>query len=123
MGELPRNKKLKPYSTKLRKGATPQERHLWYDFLRTATPQWNRQRIIGNYIVDFLCRKANLVVELDGGQHYDEDGLIENDKIRTEFLEALGLKVLRFTNLEIDRNFSVVCRRIQEEVEKTMCPR
>lgn len=93
---------------------------MWYDFLRRASPQWNRQRIIDNYIVDFFCRRAKLVVELDGGQHYDESGLIEYDKIRTEYLEALGLKVLRFTNSEIDNHFSDVCRKIQRETEQRM---
>lgn len=91
---------------------------MWYDFLRTASPQWNRQRIIGDYIVDFFCAKAKLVVELDGSQHYDEDGLIEYDTIRTDFLNALGLKVLRFTNQEVDRDFLTVCQMIQREVEQ-----
>lgn len=117
---LPRDKRLRPHSTKLRNEATSQERHLWYDFLRTASPQWNRQRIIGDYIVDFFCAKAKLVVELDGSQHYDETGLIEYDKVRTDFLEALGLKVLRFTNSEINQNFSGICLTIQREVEQRL---
>lgn len=115
---LPRNKAQKPHSTQLRKEPTPQERRLWYDFLRTAQPQWNRQRIIDSYIVDFFSLKAKLVVELDGGQHYDESGLIEYDKIRTRYLEALELKVLRFPNAEIDEHFSDVCNAIQREVER-----
>ena len=114
---LPRDKNQKIHSTNLRNEPTPQERHLWYDFLRSASPQWNRQRIIGSYIVDFFCLKAKLVVELDGSQHYDESGLIEYDRIRTEYLEALGLKVLRFTNSDIEQNFSSVCRKIQMEVD------
>ena len=117
MDFLPRNKKERPHSTRLRNGMTPQERRLWYDFLRTASPRWNRQRIIDSYIVDFFCLKARLVVEVDGGQHYDENGLIEYDKIRTEYLEALELKVLRFTNAEIENNFSEVCRQIQKEAD------
>ena len=120
MSILPRNKNQRPHSTQLRNEQTPQERHLWYDFLRTASPRWNRQYIIDNYIVDFFCRRAKLVVELDGSQHYDESGLIEYDKIRTEFLAALGLKVLRFTNSEIDKNFSSVCRRIQAETQERL---
>lgn len=115
MSRLPCNKKLRSRSSNMRNEPTPQERHLWYDFLRTAQPQWNRQRIIGNYIVDFYCAKAKLVIELDGNQHYDEMGLIGYDRVRTEYLEALGLKVLRFTNLEIDQNFRTVCQAIQEE--------
>ena len=67
---LPRNKKLKGFSRALRKNATPQESRLWYQFLRTYPVRFNRQRIIGNYIVDFYCDKAKLIVELDGSQHY-----------------------------------------------------
>ena len=117
MGILPRNKKQRPHSTKLRNEPTPQECRLWYEFLRTASPQWNRQFIIDNYIADFFCRRAKLIVELDGRQHYDEQGLTEYDKIRTEFLEALGIKVLRFLNSEVDNDFSSVCRRIQWEAD------
>ena len=91
---------------------------MWYDFLRTASPQWSRQRIIDNYIVDFFCLKAKLVIELDGSQHYDENGLIEYDQIRTDYLEALELKVLRFTNEEIENNFSQVCKKIQLEADR-----
>lgn len=96
---------------------------MWYDYLRTASPRWNRQRIIGDYIVDFFCRKADLVVELDGDQHYDENGLIAYDQERTEFLEALGLKVLRFTNAEVEKNFAEVCRLIQAEVGQRLSSR
>lgn len=122
MSILPRNKNQRPHSTQLRNEPTPQERHLWYDFLRTTSPKWNRQYIIDSYIVDFYCRRAKLVIELDGSQHYDENGLVEYDKIRTEFLEALGLKVLRFTNSEIEADFSVVCRKIQSETQKRLNP-
>ena len=117
---LPRDKGQKPHSSQLRNEPTPQERHLWYDFLRTASLRWNRQRIIGEYIVDFFCRKADLVVELDGCQHYDEHGLIEYDQERTAFLEALGLKVLRFTNTEVEKEFAEVCRLIEAEVEQRL---
>ena len=96
---------------------------MWYDYLRTASPRWNRQRIIGDYIVDFFCRKADLVVELDGDQHYDGNGLIAYDQERTEFLEALGLKVLRFTNAEVEKNFAEVCRLIQAEVGRRLSSR
>ena len=118
MAVLPRDKKLRDRSRQMRKEPTPQERRLWYDFLRTAVPQWNRQRIIGEYIVDFYCAKAKLVIELDGNQHYDGNGLIEYDQLRTDYLNALGLKVLRFKNEEIDQHFFAVCKQIQSEVEK-----
>ena len=120
MSILPRNKSQRPHSTQLRNEPTPQERRLWYDFLRTASPRWNRQYIIGSYIVDFYCRKARLVIELDGSQHYDKNGLVEYDQIRTEYLEALGLKVIRFTNKEIEDQFSAVCRKIQADVQKRL---
>ena len=120
MSILPRNKRQRPHSTQLRNELTPQECRLWYDFLRTASPRWNRQCIIDNYIVDFYCRKARLIIELDGSQHYDENGLVEYDQIRTDFLEALELKVLRFRNTEIDNNFSAVCRMIQAETKKRL---
>ena len=118
MAFLPRNKTQRPHSTQLRNEPTPAEKKLWYRFLRTASPQWNRQRIIDSYIVDFFCLKAKLVIEIDGGQHYDENGLIEYDQIRTDYLESLELKVLRFTNQEIEKNFDEVCKKIQSEVEQ-----
>ena len=118
MSILPRNKRQRPHSTRLRNEPTPQERRLWYGFLRSAAPQWSRQFIVDSYILDFFCRKAKLAVELDGSQHYGEDGLIEYDRVRTGFLEALGIKVLRFKNAELEDNFSGVCRRIQAEAER-----
>jgi len=113
---LPRNKALKPYSSELRTKATPQEQHLWYDFLRNNKPRFTRQRIIGGYIVDFYCHEAALVIELDGSQHYEPEAM-EYDKTRTAYLNALGLKVLRFANDEVDRNFSGVCAAITEIVQ------
>lgn len=111
--KLPRNKNLKQYSRNLRKNATKQERHLWYDYLRKYPLQFYRQRIIGAYIVDFYCPKAKLVVELDGSQHYKED-VTKYDDNRTLYLNGLGLKVIRFSNLEIDRNFQGVCNYINK---------
>ena len=72
---LPRNKKLKVFSRNLRKNATPQENKLWYQMLRTYPVRFNRQRVIGDYIVDFYCDKANLVVVLDGSQHFEVKGI------------------------------------------------
>lgn len=120
MPVLPRDKHLRPHSTQLRNNPTPQERRLWYEFLRTASPQWNRQRIIGEYIADFFCAKARLVVELDGNQHYEGGKLIEYDQIRTDYFEALGLKLLRFKNEEITQNFTEVCQVVQKETERRL---
>lgn len=116
---LPRNKELKNLSTQLRNNATAQENKLWYEFLRTYPFRFNRQRIIGNYIVDFYCAKAKLVVELDGSQHYEDKG-IKHDEKRTEFLEGLGLLVLRFSNLEINESFYEICTVIDETVKSRL---
>ncbi len=79
----------------------------------------HRQMVLGNYIVDFYCHKAKLVVEIDGGQHFDDEGL-KKDEFRTAWLESQGLIVLRFTNLEVDRNFFEVCERIREVVDQRL---
>ena len=95
----------------LRKNATPQENRLWYQFLRKYPLRFTRQKPIGSYIVDFYCRKADLVVELDGGQHF-EGGSREYDAERDSFLSGVGLMVLRFTNSQVNRNFPEVCEEI-----------
>ncbi len=112
---LPRDKKLKGFSRSLRKNATPQENKLWYEMLRTYPVRFNRQRIIGEYIVDFYCDKAKLVVEIDGSQHYEEKGTAK-DIERDAYLESLGLKVLRFSNFDINKNFYEVCTVIDNTV-------
>ena len=90
---------------------TPHERKLWYLFLRIYPVKFFKQRIIGSYIVDFYCSSAKLVIEIDGSQHYDIQGM-EYDAHRSAFLESFGLKVVRFSNRDIDRNFSSVCEQI-----------
>ena len=103
----------------LRKNMTPWERKLWYEFLRNYPTRFQRQKAIGNYIVDFYCAKARLVVELDGGGHYKTEQ-IENDKIRTKDLENMNLTVLRVCNLDIDCNFYGVCEYIDISVKKSL---
>jgi very-short-patch-repair endonuclease len=120
-GFLPRDKALKARSQELRTEATPQEQHLWYDFLRHSQPRFTRQRIIGEYIVDFYCHGAALVIELDGCQHYEPE-TIEYDEIRTAYLNSLGLQVLRFANYQVDGNFEGVCALIQERLNKQANP-
>ena len=110
------NRKLKERSQKLRRNMTAQERHLWFDFLRSYSVSFHRQMVINNYIADFYCPKAKLVIEIDGSEHYQEKGR-ENDKIRTAVLEGMGLHVLRFSNREVDRNFEGVCYKIDEMVK------
>jgi very-short-patch-repair endonuclease len=98
---------------------TPQERRLWYDFLRLQEPKFYRQRVIGNFIADFYCFKASLVIELDGGQHYTEQGLAY-DAERTAFFESWGLRVLRFPNLDVDNNFGSVCTSIAQALSASI---
>ena len=100
----------------LRKNMTPWERKLWYDFLRNYPVRFQRQKAIGNYIVDFYCAKARLVVELDGGGHYTEEQATK-DTSRTKELEGMNLTVLRICNLDIDRNFRGVCEYIDLAVK------
>ena len=92
---------------RLRREMTPQERKLWYLFLRKYPVKVYKQRIIGRFIVDFYCASAKLVIEIDGSQHYEPEGKAY-DSERSEFLRTLGLEVLRFSNREVDRVF-VVC--------------
>ena len=103
-------------SQHLRKNQTKEENHLWYDFLKTYPLQFRRQYQIGCYYADFYCYKAKLVVELDGSQHTEENQ-IRHDTERTAFLECQGLKVLRFYNTDIWKNFSGVCEIIDREAK------
>lgn len=100
----------------LRKNATKQENHLWYDFLRRYEIKFQRQRTIDDFIADFYCQKANLIIEIDGNQHYSIDG-INKDGYRTERLESYGLTVIRFTNNQIDNEFYEVCEYIDRTVK------
>lgn len=95
----------------LRKNMTPQERRFWYCFLRNHPLKFYRQRPIGGYIADFYCRKLRLVIEIDGSQH-NIDETIEYDRVRTEYMNSLGLNVIRFSNRDIDDKFSSVCEKI-----------
>ena len=110
-------KNLVPYAKKLRKDMTKEERHLWYDFLRLYPLRFIRQKIIGNYIVDFYCAKAKAVVELDGSQHFEFENT-ENDAQRTRFLEEYGILVIRIPNNAIWQNFEGVCEYIDAQVRK-----
>ena len=109
------NRMLKTKAQELRRDATLQENRLWYEHLRTHCCQFRRQKQFGRYIVDFYCSCAKLVIELDGKQHNEPDAVI-HDRARTAYLESLGLKVLRFANEEIDKNFEAVCLMIDQAV-------
>ena len=105
-----------PLARVLRKNMTPWERKLWYEFLRNYPIRFQRQKSIGNYIVDFYCAKAQLVVELDGSGHYTPKQA-EEDRLRTKELENMNLTVLRICNLDVDRNFRGVCEHIDLTVK------
>jgi len=114
---LPYNRKLIEQARKLRSEATKQENHLWYDFLRTYPVRFQRQKTISKFIVDFYCHAAKLIVELDGSQHFSEQGQA-HDKDRSAILEGYGLKVIRFTNREVDNEFASVCEQIDLAVNE-----
>ena len=117
MAHIPHNRDLVPNARKLRRQMTPQERHLWYDFLRTYPVKIYRQRVISNFIVDFYCASAKLVIEIDGAQHFETDG-IAHDKERTSILQSLGLSVVRYSNREIDCNFDGVCADLDQRIRR-----
>lgn len=109
---LPRQAKAVNNEKILRKNATKQENHLWFDFLRKLPVRFYRQYTIENYIVDFFCPKADLVIELDGSQHY-EPSAIEYDIKRTQTLNRHNLTVFRYTNRDINERFDAVCEDIK----------
>ena len=105
------DKKTLHFSQELRKNMTREERHLWYDYLNPYPVQFHRQYPVGNYIVDFYCHKAKLVIELDGSQHCTPEE-IEYDQKRTDFLKKQGLYVLRYANSDVMQQFRAVCENI-----------
>ena len=113
------NKENIPLAKELRKNMTPWERKLWYEFLRSYPVRFQRQKAIGNYIADFYCAKARLVLELDGGGHYTPEQA-EKDEQRTNDLNAMNLTLVRICNLDIDRNFCGVCEYIDRLVQNSL---
>ncbi|MCX6147018.1 MAG: endonuclease domain-containing protein [Candidatus Kapabacteria bacterium] len=115
-GGLPYNPKLVERARELRKNLTEMEKKIWFQFLRNHIIVFHRQKIIDNFIVDFYCSKAKLIIEIDGDSHFTENGL-EYDILRTSILENYNLKLIRFTNIEVRNNFEYVCMKINEELE------
>lgn len=111
------NTKLRESANYLRQNMTPQERKLWFCFLRDYPIKFYNQRVIDKFVVDFYCSRAKLVIEVDGSQHYTQEGAA-HDRERTAILSKHELKVLRFSNLEIDRDFQAVCEMIHQTVEE-----
>ncbi|MCR5219707.1 MAG: endonuclease domain-containing protein [bacterium] len=105
------NPDMKSFAQKLRREMTKEERRLWYDFLKSLPVTVKRQQVMGPYIVDFYIASAKLVIELDGSQHYGKEGIVA-DKKRDTFLSNLGIHVLRFSNLDVNRNFKWVCEEV-----------
>ena len=105
------------YSQSLRKNMTKEEKHLWYDFLKRLPITVNRQRKIERFIVDFYISVYKLVIELDGSQHGDPENRIKDEE-RDAVLDAFGIKVLRYTNEDVNKNFDGVCRDIMKHIER-----
>ena len=112
-------KHLKPYAQENRRAPTPEEKKLWYVFLRHHPFQFRRQKSFGCYIVDFYCSSAKLVIEIDGNQHFSEEGKVW-DENRTAHLNSLGLQVIRFTNQQVNEEFESVCSMIDVAIEKAV---
>lgn len=113
------NQKLVPLAKQLRREMTKEERHLWYDFLRTYPVRFSRQKVLGEYIADFYSARAKLVIELDGSQHFEDTDMIL-DAERTAFLGKYGLRVIRIPNNEVNMNFCGVCEYIDTTVKQSL---
>ena len=110
------NKKLTGVSKMLRRNMTEEEKHLWYDYLKNLPQTIHRQKVIGNYVVDFYCAEAKLVIELDGTQHRTKQGM-QDDFLRDTFFNNLGITVVRYSNLDILENFAGVCADIKSKID------
>ena len=112
------NETLRPFSQKLRRDMTKEERHLWFDFLKGLPVTVHRQKVLGNYIADFYIASKKIVIELDGSQHYTDDGP-QSDQSRDARMKQNGITVLRYTNLQIQREFRAVCSDILMHISNT----
>ena len=116
---VPKKLSMLPRARELRRNMTPQEHKLWFGFLRDYPVKFYKQRIIECFIVDFYCSKAQLVIEVDGGQHYTEQGE-QYDAERTNILRKYRLQVLRFPNNAVDKNCEGVCQVIHQTVQERL---
>ncbi len=112
------NSSLTANAQQLRKNMTEEERRLWYGYLKKLPITINRQKVVGRYILDFYCASARIAIELDGSQHYEPDAQ-GMDKERDEYLNEHGIKVLRYSNREVNCQFQRVC----EDIERHLKPR
>lgn len=113
------NSKLTNNARELRKNMTKEEKHLWYDFLKYYPVRFLKQKVIDNYIVDFYCSKARLIIEVDGIHHYEEKH-IEKDKIRTERIESRNLYLIRIPNSYLNKQFEDTCEYIDKTVKEIL---
>ena len=113
------NPAVTPFAKALRKNMTKEERHLWYDYLKIYPVRFSRQKVLGKYIADFYCAKANLVIELDGSGHYTSQGKWYDEE-RTAFLSEFDLQVIRIPNNEVTHNFRYVCEYIDNFVKNAL---
>jgi very-short-patch-repair endonuclease len=118
---LPFERKLNPLARNLRSNMTDAEQLIWSKIRRKqiTDAQFYRQKNIGNYIVDFYCAKRKLIIEVDGGQHYDSKGM-KKDQERDRYLQGLGFTVLRFSDIDVLRNIDGVIERILEHVKSSL---
>ena len=112
------NPNLRKYAQKLRREMTKEERRLWYGFLKQLPVTVNRQKVIGHFIADFYCASAKLVIELDGSQHYEDEGAA-SDRERDLALNELGISVVRYSNSDVNRNFDGVCADLLRRLNLT----
>ena len=119
--ERKHNSQLTLNARNLRKNMTKEERHLWYDFLKDYPARFLRQKVIDDYIVDFYCHQARLIIELDGSQHYERSAVLR-DAIRTGRLEKRNLTMIRIPNNAVNENFRGVCEYIDLMVQRCIPP-
>jgi very-short-patch-repair endonuclease len=111
------NKYLTERARELRKNMTEAESKLWHLFLKKAPVRVLRQKVIGSFIVDFYCKSAGLVIEIDGSHHFFDEGQWVYDRLREDVLEGYGLRVVRFSNEEVMESFDFVCKQIEKELD------
>ena len=116
---IPKDNSQLENARRLRREMTPHERKLWYLFLRKYPVKIYKQRIIGRFIVDFYCASAKLVIEIDGSQHYEPQGMA-HDAECSIFLSGLGLEFLRFSNRDIDMDFRSMCEQIDITIQNRL---
>ena len=116
---IPKDNQQLGIARRLRREMTSYERKLWYLFLRKYPAKIYKQRIIGQFIVDFYCASAKLVIELEDSPYHESQGTAY-DAERSEFLTSLGLKVLRFSNADVDGNFYGICETIDRIIRERM---